>query len=373
MGILHLINGIISLLICLFIILHFFKQRRDKNLKKIVYWFFAIALCYLVLLIYSIIWHFGIFSYNSTDFNLIYSIIILIQTLILFKIVYFFKKDKKILYFLSSYLLAFFSFYITGFSSIILVVSYLLILLLSLNFVSFHKEHKNIGYSGITYSMVSLILQILLFLHIGDIFSFSIASRLLFFIFIFYFLRDLKHYQIIQSEIKTKEEPSILLFIKYFIFIIAIINILLIGTLGIHEFGHVIISKFYNCESRSIFYEQGTYPYSEIVCDNSSGKSYITIAGPLLPIMLSLLLLIVGGGFIKSLSLIIAGFDILSAYKDLYELGLSDNVVFASTIIGFILLLGGIYLLAKSRMQENIVKNIDIDKTDDYIVKNINN
>ncbi len=353
MNILNLANGIVSLLICLFIILQFFKQRKDEALKKTVQWFLVIFLSYLVLLIYSIIWYLEIFSYNTLDFSLIYSIIIFIQTVILFKTFYCFKKDKKILYLLLSYFLVLLSFNIKNSSFIILSISYLLTLVLSLNFVSFHKEHKNIGYSGIIYSIISLIFQILLFLNIGEILLYSIISNLLFFIFIFYFLRDLKHYEIKSSEIKTKEEPSILIFIKYFIFIIAIVNILLISTLGIHEFGHVIISKFYNCESRSIFYEQGTYPYSEIVCDSSSGKSYITIAGPLFPIILSLLLLIVGGSFVRSLSLIIAGFDILSAYKDLYELGLSDNIVFASTLIGFILLLGGIYLLAKSRMQEN--------------------
>ncbi len=357
MKVLYLVNGMISLLICVFIILQFFKQRKNDTLKKTVQWFLLIFLSYIILVIYSLIWFLGVFSYNAADFNFIYSIIIFVQTLVLFKTVYYFKKDKKMLYLLLAYLLVLLSFDIRNSSFIILSISYLLTLVLSLNFVSFHKEHKNIGYTGITYAIISLILQILLFLNFGEILPFNIASSFLFFVFSFYFLRDLKHYQIKPLEIKTKEEPNVLLFIKYFIFIIAIINILLISTLGIHEFGHVAISKYYNCESRSIFYEKGTYPYSEIVCDNSSGKSFITLAGPLLPIILSLFLLIIGGSFVKSLSLIIAGFDILSAYKDLYELGLSDNIVFASTLIGFILLLAGIYLLAKSRMQENSLMN----------------
>src|SRR3989344_6089656 len=144
MGLLYIINGVVYILICLVILKYLLKRHNETELKKIINWYFIILGCYLVLLFYSIIWFFEIFSYSSNDFNLIYSAVTFVQTLVLFKIVYSFKKDKGMLYFLLAYLLVFVSFFISRFSFLLLVISYLLSLVLSLNFLNYHREHKNI-------------------------------------------------------------------------------------------------------------------------------------------------------------------------------------------------------------------------------------
>lgn len=354
MELLHIINGAVYFLICLVIIKYLLKKYKEDDLKRILNWYYIILICYVVLIFYSVAWFFGIFPYAPNDFNLIYSVVVFVQTLVLFKIVYMFNKDKKMLFFLLAYFLVFVSLSIARFSFFLLVISYLLSLALSLYFLNYHGEHKNIGYSGMAYSATALLFQFFLFFNFGEPLLYSLISGCFFLVFSFYFLRDAAHYPVKSPGfIKLKEESNIVLFIKYFVYIIVLTNVILISTIGIHELGHVVVSRFYDCESRAILYEQGTYPYSEIVCNDLSGKVYIALAGPILPLFLSLFLMILGGRFVKSLSLIIIGFNLLASYKDLQEIGISQSIVFATSILGIIPLFTGIALLAKSRMQES--------------------
>jgi len=193
-----------------------------------------------------------------------------------------------------------------------------------------------------------------LFFRIGDSFSFSLISNLLFLVFAGYFLKDVKEYPLKFTESHfTKKESSLLLFIKYFIFIIVLTNFVLISTIGVHELSHVLVSRFYECESKSIFYEDGKYPYSEIVCDDLSGKNPIALSGVLIPILVGLILLVIGGNFIKAVSFLIIGFNLIASYKDFQEVGFTSNILLVSSVIGMIFLFIGLVFLAKSRMHEN--------------------
>ena len=111
------------------------------------------------------------------------------------------------------------------------------------------------------------------------------------------------------------------------------------------------MSRYYNCESRTIVFEQEQYPYSEINCDDLSGKFYIALAGPLAPLIIGLLLFIFGGKFIRPSSFLIIGFNLLASYKDFKDIGISDNFIVVGSIIGIISLFAGIGLLARDRTQ----------------------
>ena len=159
-------------------------------------------------------------------------------------------------------------------------------MILSINYIN-HPEERKVAYAGILYSSLSLIFQFLYLFNIGDFLYYILISNLAFIFFIYYFLQNNKDKKIKSLNFILKDEPRIILFIKYLIYIIAISNLVLISTLGMHEFSHVSVSRFYDCDARSIFYEKRSYPYSEILCDDLSGKLFISLAGPVVPVFFS--------------------------------------------------------------------------------------
>jgi hypothetical protein len=366
---LFLINGIITLIISVYLIYKIIKNRENSDIKRIINYFWIIAFCYALISAFLLLWQFGILNYNESDFRIIYSTAIIVQTLVLFRLNYAISKN-------TTYLLLFYimvplsiSISITYLPSLALITSFLLGLIFSLNIVFLTSSFKRAGYAGIFYSLISVLLEFLLLFKIGGPFNFSIFSNLLFLIFISILLTNIeKNPARFQPQLKIKKEPYVLLFAKYFIFIIAITNLVLIGTVGIHEFSHVFVSRVYGCESRSVIYEKGIYPYTEIVCDDLSGQIPIALSGPLIPIILGAVLFFIGGRFIKSISLLMIGFNLVASYKDLQDIGVSTNLTLVSTIVGIFFLLLGVILLAKSRVEEdhpmhlNVRRNIDFNQ-----------
>jgi hypothetical protein len=356
---LFLINGIVTILISILLVRGFLKHYKKEHINKVTNWFSTIFFGYLILSILSILWALGFLTYDGNDFILIYSFVIIIQTLLLFKVAYSFESNERIIYLLYFYLLSLISmpFLTSYFPLFFLIISYFLILVISFNFMFTFEICKRMGYLGIIYSGVSLIFTLLLLFSIGEAFLFSSISNFIFLFFTFYFLKDVERYPIKFVEKKASEkEHYILLFMKYFIFIIVLANFVLISTVGVHELSHVLVSRFYDCDSKSIFYQQGEYPYSEIVCDNLFDKYPITLSGPLIPIIIALALFFLGGNIIKPISLLIIGFNLLASSKDLQEIGVTENIIFTLSIVGLIFLFIGIVLLAKYRMHEHTLK-----------------
>jgi len=151
-----------------------------------------------------------------------------------------------------------------------------------------------------------------------------------------------------QIEVETRH------LLKNFVFVILLSVFILISTIGIHEFGHVIAANHYGCEYRTILFEEGTSPYTEIFCPDGKFNKMIILAGPLLPILLASLLIIVGGKFVREMALMILGFNFILTYRDFTDLGFPESIKIGVIILGTILFMTGIILLNHERFKLGI-------------------
>lgn len=356
MKIIFLINFLVSLTIFLFLLKGFFKHYRNKRTGRIVQNLLIIGFLYLVLAGVSLLWFFDVLVYNSGDYLAIYSILIIIQSLLLFGAVFLFSLNKNLFYFLFLYLMSFFSLFspIFNFFILSLIASFLLTLVLFVYLSSRKDVYRKAGYVGILYSIISLVFQVFLLIGTEDMHLFSLVSNLLFLILIFNLIKDLKKYPLLHLEyFQNKEKPYFLILLRHFIFIVVLTTFMFIGTIGIHELGHLVISKFYDCEYGRIVYE-GDFLRTEILCKNFPDNIFILLGGILIPVLLAVVLFTIGERFIRGVSLLIIGFNLIASNKDFSDLGISDNFVVLSLFIGAIFLIMGIIMFAKSRVNNDL-------------------
>jgi hypothetical protein len=355
MKILFLINFILSFGIAIFIFINFWKKHKIPELRKSFNLFLLIGLLYLILSTISLLWSFNIFQYALNDFLLIKSLMILLQTIFLFNLIYIFRNRRKIFYFLFCYL-GILSAGLIGvsISSILLMCSFIITLLLFVLLISVERFEK-ISKFGILYASISLIIQILsLFFEKLYVLG-SVISNLLFFVLIFYFIRSIENFPIesFHQKMKYKKRYYFLDFLRYFIFIIILTNFIFIGTITVHEVGHLLTSRAFDCGFERIIYEGGL-PHTEILCgENFNSLFKVILGGMLLPLAIAILFFFAGGTFIKEVGLLIGGFDLIISYKDLLNLGLSTNLGIFFSVIGGIFVLVSIALLARSRTTED--------------------
>jgi len=215
------------------------------------------------------------------------------------------------------------------------------------------NNFKSSGSLGMIYCIISIIFQFLILFLRLEPYIFSLISELLLFVFLSIFLNELKSNPIrTYKTIKTKKKSYFKLFFKSFLFIIIIANILFIGTIGIHELGHFTLSRIYSCENVKIIFEGGS-PYTEALCKNSSIQRILLLGG-FLPFIIALFLFIFGGKLLKDISILMTGFNLIVLYDDFVGLGISNNLIIFSILIGIIVLVIGIMLLAKSSVNEYI-------------------
>ncbi len=350
------INFLVSSAIFLLLSLNFFKHYKRKQINEIINYLSLTGLLYLVIAIFSFLWFFDFLSYAKEDFLFIYSLIILVQSLFLFMVIYLISRNKKLFYFLFFYLVILISFFFSMFNFLylFLITSFLLTFLFFVNFTFRSDVYRKIGYLGIFYSSLSLAFQFLLLFGIGEVYVFSLCSNIIFLILMFNFLKDIRKYPYFYKKYsKPKNRSYFLTFLRHFVFILILTNFVFIGTIAIHEFGHFTVSRFYECEYRRIVYEEN-FPHTEILCKELPNNSVVILGGVLPPLLIAVSLFIIGGKFLKDIALLIAGFGLIASNKDFMELGLSVNLVGASIILGLLFLIFGIVLLAKSRIEEHI-------------------
>jgi hypothetical protein len=304
---------------------------------------------------FSFLWFFDFLKYRANDFEFIYSLAILVQSLLLFIIIYLFSGNKKLFYFLFFYLMVFLSFFYNAFNFLylFLITSFLLTLLFFIGLLYKSDFYKKISYLGIIYSFVSLFLFFLLLFNIGEAYTFSLFSNFLFFILTIQILEILSKNPPLHKNYSSygRTDSYFVTFFRYFIFILILTNFVFIATIAIHEFGHFTVAGFYDCEYKRIVYEKN-FPHTEVLCRELTNRNWVTLGGLLSPFLISLFLLIVGGKFIKDISLLIIGFNLIASNKDLLDLGFSENLVMASIIAGILFLIFGIVMLARSRTEE---------------------
>lgn len=354
--ILLLLNFFVSLGISLFLFYGFIKFKEQPNKRKLFLLFFLMGIIFSMLCIIFFFWSFNLAVYDSLDLLFMHSIIVFFEAILLMIIVYSLRKNKRIFYLLAIYIVFILSIF-TGldFSSFLLITSLLVIMVLFILLMSFPGFARSSKFA-ILYSSISLFLQLLALFQNEFSPVITLISNLFFFIFLFFFLIDISVLPpdfFERRTLKFKPTNYFFDFLRYFVFIIILTNFIFIGVLSIHEGGHFFLSKLNpNCDLERIVYEGG-FPHTEILCNNSVfSTNLIIFGGILLPIVVALLLFFGGGTFMKEISLLIIGFDILISYKDFMDLGFSQNIATFFSIFGGAIVLLAIAILAKSRTTE---------------------
>src|SRR3989339_868634 len=259
-----------------FIISHLFYKTKDYH--KISFYFFVIGLLYLFLSLFSFVWFFGFLNYSPEDFLFLYSFLIVFQSLLFFRIIYFMSLHKKLLYLLMFYLIGVGSmlYSFSTFANFIIIISFLLMFLFFMDLIFRDDNYQALGYFGMFYSILGLSFETLLIFQVGNVYFFNLLLNLVFCMFIFIFIK----------------------------------------TIGIHEFGHFSISKFYNCDYRKIVYEDDFF-HTEVLCDGKIDNSFVLLGGILAPFLLAILLFFIGGKFMKEMAFLLSGFNFLAIAKKL--------------------------------------------------------
>ncbi len=354
MKIIFLLNGILYLGIFLFLFLKFIKNY-DKSTVKVAKSFSFIGLIYFLISLSSILWFFNVLSYSEHDFLFLYAVGLMLQSLILFRVIYLFSKNKRLFYFLGIYLVILFSLFFSlgNFLYLSLVASSLFTLLIFIEFTFLDESYRKAGYFGILYATFSIIFNLILFVGKGNVYFFSLISGIFFLIFAYLFLSDLRKFPLNTTSKIKKEKSYLFTLLGHLIFIITLTNFVFIGTVGIHEFGHYSVSKFYDCEYQQIVYD-GDFFHTDILCRSLESNVGVILGGVLLPLIVALLLFLMGGKFMKEIALLIFGFNLISISRDFSDLGISDNLIFISIFCGVLILIYGLFLLAKSKSEETL-------------------
>jgi len=355
MKVIFLLNFIVSFGIAIFLFLNFWRKHKIPELKKPFNLFALIGLLYLILSTLSLLWTFNIFESSLNDFLLIKSLMIFLQTVFLFSLIYIFRDNRKLFYFLFCYL-GVLSFGLLGvpISSLLLICSFIIILLLFILLIPVSGFGK-ISKFGILYASISLLVQIFSLFFENFYVVGSLISNILFFILIFFFIKNIETFPLdfFKKPVKHKKRYYFLDFLRYFIFIIILTNFIFIGTITVHEVGHLLTSRSFDCGFERIIYEGGL-PHTEILCgENFDSLFKVILGGMILPLAIAILFFFAGGTFIKELGLLIVGFNFIISYKDILDLGLTKNIGIFFSVLGGVLVLVSIALLARSRTTED--------------------
>lgn len=346
-----LINVVISLAVALMIFFNYIACYRNKKTSQIVNYFSLVSVIYFFIFIFSVLWFFEVLDYNSEDFLFIYSLAVFIQSIFFFVIIFLLSKNKKIYHFSFFYLIVLFSFFTAFFNFLylFLITSFLVSIFI---FVYLSNFYSNSGKVGIVYSVISLILSLLFLFGIGNLLFLSFFSNLLFLILTKSILKEFGNVLPGKTADSVENKASFFIkFMRFFVFILVLSNFAFISTITLHEFGHFSIANFYKCEYNRIVYEKSLH--TEILCDYYSSK-YLSLGGILLPFFAALILLLVGGRFLKDIAFLIIGFDLIASNQDFYDLGFSQNISTFLFFLGVLSIIVGIVLLAKSRISHEI-------------------
>jgi len=225
------------------------------------------------------------------------------------------------------------------------------LLITLLTFLSTTSVHEIPTRYLIFYTSISLFLYLVATLFQSLTQLLALISVALFLIFIVSFLKFLKLNIIQKFSTPQLPESPLTHFLKHFVFIIIITNFMFIGTVSVHEFGHLLTSSNSNCEETKIVYELKGLPHTEITCEDTSQKNKWILGGILLPFIVAVFLFFSGGEFIKELALQIIGFNLIISYLDLISLNLSEAIATTILITGIALTTFSLALLVKSRVE----------------------
>lgn len=347
MGAIFLFNAFLSGLVTLLIFIHFIIELKKNEFKKRDITLFGIAIIYSIFSIISFLWYTKSFNFLSSDFILILSFTYVIQTISLITILYQSTKNSKVFISLFPYIFIGIIILIDKSFIHLLIPSSLLITLFT--FLILEDTHQKSIPSLIIYSSVSLIFYLGFLINKDSLPLLNLGSLAFFIYFIYIFTDQLrKRPEFLHIKPKIIESP-IISFLKHFVFLIIITNFIFIGTISIHELGHLGMAKVNSCEDTKIIYELNGLPHTEFFCPEESKINLWILGGLLLPIIIAIVLALSGGTTVKEFSLQIIGFNLIISYLDIIELGFSKIIGIFTSAIGVSLILISLVVLARSR------------------------
>lgn len=353
MSFFYLLNGIIFLGFFSFIFFRYLKHYDKKDVSKIVKNVLILGFIYLLGALFSFLWYFNVVEYSLFDFQFVLAFGVVLQTSILFRIIYLFSGNKKLRYFFFVYLfvLGVLFFVVKDVFYFFEIISLLVSSLLFVEIIFREDVYRKVGFFGLFYSLVSLVICFFSMFNFVSMFFYYFFSGVLFFVFLYFLLFDLEKYPLVVGVERNEDKPHYLIVLGHIMFIIVLVNFTFIGTIAIHEFGHYGVSQFYDCEYSRIVFENSLF-HTEILCSNVVDSIYVLLGGVLLPLLIAAVLFLLGGKFMKEVGLMMIGFNLVSISRDLSDLNLSLTFSILSSFIGAIFLIWGIMKLSRSRSED---------------------
>lgn len=344
-----LLTALASSAIFLTIFISLIKEIKTSSFNSKEIPLIVLGIVYLVFTITLILWITSTLTFQSSDLLIVISTILIIQAICILAILYKIRKNRKI--YLGLIPLAFLIplvIHAPKFLHLTIPTSFFIILITFLTTTSINGKTTR---CLILYTSISLFLYLFAILWQNLISTFALISTILFLIFTIPFLKFLQQTAHNHYFPPSAPESPLIHFLKHFVFIIIITNFIFIGTVSVHEFGHLLASSSSGCEETKIVYELQGLPHTEINCADLSNKNRWTLGGILLPITVAIFLFFAAGKFIKELSLQIIGFNLMISYLDFMALGISKTIATFISVSGVALTIFSLALLIKSRVE----------------------
>lgn len=353
MKLFYLLNGLLFLGIFFFLVVRLFRHYQDKNVYRIMKLFFISSVGALSISLISFLWFFDVLDYVATDFVMIFGVFLVVLSFVFFRVVFLFTNNKRLNYFLGLYIVSIVTLLLMRSEvALFLISSCLFLILIFMEFVLRGDAYRKVGYLGFLFSVVSLIFSLFLFLGMEFASVFIFVSGLALFWLFYVFVVDLKKYAILPPKYDHERGYLFVLF-GHLIFVIAFVNFIFIGTIGVHEVGHYGVSQFFDCEGGRIIYENSLF-HTEAVCGSEESIFYVTLGGVILPLLIAGMLFLLRGKFFREVALMVVGFNLASISRDLRAIFVSENFIVLALILGILFVVLGVFLIARSRIDNEI-------------------
>ena len=138
---------------------------------------------------------------------------------------------------------------------------------------------------------------------------------------------------------RARKVPAISQVMNFNVFSVSFVTILLLGTLALHELGHVFMAKAYACNYSAVLYKSETISTTQVVCEKKPNEAAILLGGVILTTLLAFMLFVSGIGVINLGSHLIFAFGLIIASRDFIDLGIPEIPVYILDIFAVALIM----------------------------------
>ncbi len=339
------LNGIITLAVMVMCFISYFLLcSLDRRACRAANTLGVLGIFYAMMVIIYGAWTFGLLPFTEQDFIIMNTTLTIVTSSILLYTIFILTNEKRLLYVLFIFCASIvaINFSLASFYPITLIASDLINIIVFLELIiSPHITLKKAGYAGICYAVSLGVFTAFLFS------SSSISTGRLpwfipqtfFFLVLFFIHTDIRtagiHPQ--KNDVPFRQNSIIayiLTFLKFAVYISALLSFGILSTIALHEMGHALVAQYYGCSHvRAVVYDIINPPHTEIICQNQYNDTFISLGGVIATTIIGLLLFASGNAFIQGIAFFIAGVGFLIGYSDLKGIGTSGNVLAIVIII----------------------------------------